>query len=82
MNIQDANIGLEIVRTKGDQVGKTGKIIEIDTVLNRVRTDWDWGLATWSKIETVEPKSIPYEITEYKLDKRTGRQTFPKYIRK
>ena len=79
MNISEAKIGLEVVRSKGDYVvGQVSVIDQIDNEKNRVHTTQGY----WVKVESFEPTSIPYEITEYKLCKRTGRQSFPKYIRK
>lgn len=61
MNIQNASIGLEVVRAKGDYVvGRVGIIEEIDTQKNRVKVSW----GTWVSISVVEPTSIPYEIIE------------------
>jgi hypothetical protein len=68
MKIENAIIGLEVVRSKGDHVvGFIGDILEIDTEKNRVRVNWTnrgaWkALKTWVKIEVIEPTSIPYEI--------------------
>jgi hypothetical protein len=61
MNIQNASIGLEVVRAKGDYVvGRVGIIEEIDIQKNRVKVSW----GTWVSISVVEPTSIPYEIIE------------------
>jgi hypothetical protein len=61
MNIQNALIGLEVVRAKGDYVvGRVGIIEEIDTEKNRVKVSW----GTWVSVSVVEPTSIPYEIID------------------
>ena len=79
MNIQDAKIGLEVVRTNGGYtVGQVSLIDQIDEKTNRVHTTQGY----WVKINGFEPTSIPYEITEAKYDKKTGRVTNPKYLRK
>ncbi len=86
MNIQTAKIGLEVVRSKGDYVvGRIGKIIEIDEIKNRARVDWNAGIGrTWVNFNSLEDASIPYEIVKDKLgfDPKTGRNIFPKYVRK
>ena len=59
MNIQDATIGLEVVRAKGDYVvGRVGNIIAIDTEKNRAQVNW----GSWVSFTVIEPTSIPYEI--------------------
>jgi hypothetical protein len=66
MNIQNATIGLQVVRSKGDYVvGRVGDIIDIDTEKNRVKVSW----GTWVSISVVEPTSIPYEIIEGYMQK-------------
>jgi predicted metal-dependent hydrolase len=66
MNIQNASIGLEVVRAKGDYVvGRVGIIEEVDTKKNRVKVSW----GTWVSISVVEPTSIPYEIIDGYMQK-------------
>ena len=66
MNIQNASIGLEVVRAKGDYVvGRVGIIEDIDTEKNKVKVSW----GTWVSISVVEPTSIPYEIIDGYMQK-------------
>ena len=59
MNIQDATIGLQVVRAKGDYVvGRVGNIIAIDAEKNRAQVSW----GSWVSFTVIEPTSIPYEI--------------------
>jgi len=77
MKIQDATIGQEVVRAKGDYVvGRVGNIIAIDAEKNRAQVSW----GSWVSFTVIEPTSIPYQIlAPYKKDKYTW--TNPKYIR-
>ena len=77
MKIQDATIGQEVVRAKGDYVvGRVGNIIAIDSEKNRAQVSW----GSWVSFTVIEPTSIPYEIIpSHKKDKYTW--TNPKYIR-
>lgn len=76
MNIIDAEISMEVVRSVGDYVvGRTGLIMDIDINANRVRVDWKGNTRTWVAVSSVEPTIIPYEIV-----KKDG--SYPKYIRK
>ena len=65
MNIQDAKIGLEIVRAKGGYVvGRVGYILDIDTENNRAQISYCstvWR-GSWVSFSVIEPTSIPYEI--------------------
>lgn len=59
MKIQDATIGQQVVRAKGDYVvGRVGNIIAIDTEKNRAQVSW----GSWVSFTVIEPTSIPYEI--------------------
>ena len=59
MNIQNATIGLEVVRSKGDYVvGRVGNIIAIDIEKNRAQVSW----GSWVSLTVIEPTSIAYEI--------------------
>lgn len=79
MNIQDVKIGLEVVRTNGGYtVGQVSEIDGIDFENQRVHTSQGY----WVKVVGFEPTSIPYEISEAKFDKKTGKVTNPKYLRK
>ena len=79
MNISEAKIGLEVVRINGGYtVGQISIIDEIDFEKQRIHTTQGY----WVKIEGFEPTSKPYEITEVKHDKKTGKVSFPKYVRK
>lgn len=79
MNITDAKIGIEVVRINGGYtVGQISIIDEIDFEKQRIHTTQGY----WVKVEGFEPTSIPYEIIEAKHDKKTGRITNPKYLRK
>jgi len=81
MNIQNATIGLEVVRAKGDYVvGRVGKVIAIDTEKNRAQVSW----GSWVSFNAIEPTSIPYEIkpaTESKDRFGYLKLTHPKYVR-
>ena len=69
--MKNAEIGQEVVRSKGDYVvGRVGTIIAIDAEKQRAQVSW----GSWVKFDVIEPTSIPYEIVETKR--------FPKYIRK
>ena len=75
MNIQNATIGLEVVRSKGDYVvGRVGNIIDIDTEKNRVKVSW----GTWVSVSVVEPTSISYQIIEGYMNKNLT-FVYPKY---
>lgn len=66
MKIENATIGLQVVRSKGDYVvGRVGNIIDIDTEKNRVKVSW----GTWVSVSVVEPTSIPYQIIEGYMQK-------------
>ena len=80
MNISEAKIGLEVVRSKGDKTGTKGIILKIEG--EKAKVDWEFLLSTSVKISDFEPTSIAYEITPMKYDKKTGRITNPKYSRK
>ncbi len=87
MNVQDASIGVRVVRSKGDYVvGRTGEIIEVDTDKKRVRVQWCINGRTWVKVDSVELESVPYEVQTFYEDKyrnrKTGNFPFPKYIKK
>ena len=59
-NIQ---IGLEVVRSKGDYVvGRIGKVVAIDFDKNRAQVQWNHENKTWVSFSVIEPTSIPYEI--------------------
>jgi hypothetical protein len=78
MNIQNATIGTEVVRSKGDYVvGNVGNIIAIDAEKNRAQVSW----GTWVSFTAIEPTSIPYTITEGSYNKKTGKHSWPKYNR-
>lgn len=89
MNYQDAQIGQEVVRSKGDYVvGRTGEIIDRDETKNRVRVAWKGENKTWVSCDSVEPTFIPYEIIRVSADEqdrrieKTGRPIWPLYRRK
>jgi len=78
MNIQNATIGQEVVRAKGDYVvGRVGNIIAIDAEKNRAQVSW----GTWVSFTAIEPTLIPYTITEGSYNKKTGKHSWPKYNR-
>jgi hypothetical protein len=88
MNIQQATIGLEVVRSKGDYVvGYTGTIIAIDAEKNRAQINWNQSNKTWVSFSSLEPTSIPYRIEpEKQIKDKHGRKgydkwVFPKYIK-
>ncbi len=56
------NIGIEVVRTKGDYVvGRVGTIVSIDET-NRAQVAWKGETTTWVSFSALAPTSIPYEI--------------------
>ena len=82
MNIQNATIGTEVVRSKGDYVvGRVGNIIAIDAEKNRAQVSWVTCWGTWVSFTAIEPTSIPYTITEGSYNKKTGKHSWPKYNR-
>lgn len=77
MNITDAKIDLEVVRSKGDYVvGRIGKIIAIDQHANRVQVAWNNLPKTWVKADVIEPTSTPYQILSGDDGKK---KSWPKY---
>lgn len=83
MKSRDAEIGTEVVRSKGDYVvGRTGTITEIDFEKNRARVKWNFEPRTWVNFNSLEPTSIPYEITPSSFDEKKYRPIHPKYKRK
>ena len=81
MNIQTAQIGQEVVRSKGDYVvGRIGNILAIDYDKNRVQVSWEsYFPTTWVKVDCVELTSIPYKITEWYTNSK-GKDINPKYL--
>tara|TARA_R110000868_G_scaffold99064_3_gene272801 strand:- start:1212 stop:1490 length:279 start_codon:yes stop_codon:yes gene_type:complete len=81
MTNSSIQIGVEVVRSKGDYVvGRIGKVIAIDTEKNRAQVDWNNNPKSWVSFSALELTSIPYEIIPpYKKDKFTW--TNPKYNR-
>jgi len=76
-------IGSEVVRSKGDYVvGRTGRVIALDTEKNRAQVEWYTASKSWVKCECLELTSIPYEIVPAKPTcKRTGRDYWQTYKR-
>lgn len=81
MNIQNAAIGLEVVRSKGDYVvGRIGNIMAIDAEKNRAQVKWNNDPKSWVSFTSLELTSTPYEIiAAYQKDKYTW--VNPKYKR-
>ena len=81
MKIQDATIGVEVVRSKGDYVvGNVGEIRAIDAEKNRAQVYWYGETVTWVSLDAMELASIPYEIIRSKVrNSKTGRYPNPKY---
>lgn len=80
MNITDAKIDLEVVRSKGDYVvGRIGKIVAIDQHANRVQVAWHHLPKTWVKVDAVEPTSTPYLILPAEIYTTGKRKSYPKY---
>lgn len=84
MHYQDAQIGQQVVRSKGDYVvGRIGEIIAKDEDKNRVRVAWEGNTRTWVSVGSVEPTFIPYEIIPGKINESNGtRISYPKYQKK
>lgn len=83
MNFQDAQIGQEVVRSKGDYVvGRIGEIIEKNEEKQRVRVAWQGENRTWVAVTSVEPTFIPYEIIPTKYNDDGKRISWPQYVRK
>lgn len=82
MNLNDAKLTMEVVRSKGDYVvGRIGNIIDLDNEKGRVRVDWRGLNKTWVKIDCIEPANIPYEIIPAKYNAFNKRIAWPKYIK-
>lgn len=80
MTITEAQIGVEVVRSKGDYVvGRTGSIVAIDADKNRAQVAWSFGPITWVALASMELASIPYEIAVTQKDKWSSK--VPKYVR-
>lgn len=78
MKIEDAKVGLTVVRSKGDYVvGRTGTILAIKN--DRVQVEWHYLSKSWVNVKVIEPTSIPYEIREVDLSGKVMR--YPKYWR-
>jgi hypothetical protein len=70
-------IGQEVVRSKGDYVvGRIGNIVAIDNEKNRVQVEWNSNNSTWVSFNSIELKSIPYEIV---YQKKSGSIKCPTY---
>lgn len=80
MTITEAQIGVEVVRSKGDYVvGRTGSIVAIDADKNRAQVAWQRETTTWVALASMELSSIPYEIAVTQKDKWSRK--VPKYVR-
>ena len=79
MTTQQATIGAEVVRSKGDYVvGRIGTIIAIDSDKNRAQVDWHSADKSWVKFDSLELTSIPFEIIPaHAINKY--KWTWPKY---
>lgn len=83
MDLSNIKTGLRVVRSKGDYVvGREGVVVALDAEKNRAQVEWDSAPKTWVSLTALEDASIPYTISEWSMDKRTGRQSYPKYSRK
>lgn len=72
-----------VVRSKGDYVvGRTGTVIDIDETNQRAQVDWDRDPKSWVSFGSLELEATPYEILPGTHNKKTGRYSNPKYIRK
>lgn len=81
--MKNAEIGEDVVRTKGDYVvGRTGKVVAIDVEKNRAQIEWKGETKTWVSFDSLEPISIPYEIIPMKFDGNGRRNSWPKYVPK
>jgi hypothetical protein len=81
MNIKNVDIGLKVVRSKGDYVvGRTGNVIEIDHEKERARVQWDGYNITWVKVDCIEPIMLPYKILPSTYDSKGRRIKWPKYV--
>ena len=70
MTISEAQIGVEVVRSKGDYVvGRTGSIVAIDADKKRAQVAWEFGPTTWVALASMELTSIPYEMLVIQKDK-------------
>lgn len=82
MNINDVNIGQELVRTDGGYVvGRRGTVLEIDTDKQRVRVQWKDEPRTWVAAKSLEPVTSPYTIKPMQFDGKGRRISWPKYIK-
>ena len=80
MTTLEAQIGVEVVRSKGDYVvGRKGLIVAIDADKNRAQVAWHKETTTWVSLASMELASIPYEIKVSQKDK-WSRKTW-KYVK-
>lgn len=80
MNIKDAEIGMEVVKAKGDNIGVVSVITDIDVQRGRMKTDFGF----WAKCECFEPAYIPFEIIPGYMKRMKNKNVWvkEKYIRK
>lgn len=81
MDVSKIKSGLRVVRSKGDYVvGREGKVVALDLEKNRAQVEWDSAPKTWVAFAYLEDASTPYRLTEFSVCKKTGRQSYPKYV--
>lgn len=74
MELNKVEIGLNVVRSKGDYVvGNIGSVIEIDYAHSRARVQWKESSRTWVKVDVIEDANIPYRIDEERRKVSVGR---------
>lgn len=81
--MSDTDLGMEVVRSKGDYVvGRTGLIIKVDAEKKRAQVNWVGNPTTWVSYGSIEPTSDPYEIIKGDFDEKKHRPIWPKYKKK
>jgi hypothetical protein len=80
MNMNQAAIGVEVVKAKGANLGVISKITQLDYINGRIKTDFGF----WAKIDCWELASIPFEIVPGFMKKMKNKNVWvgEKYVRK
>lgn len=80
MDFKQANIGMEVVKSKGSNIGVISIITELDVDKQRIKTDFGF----WAKHDCFEPANIPFEIIPGYMKKMKNKNIWvsEKYVRK
>lgn len=80
--MKNVQVSQKVVTVIGSYVGRTGTVIDVDSVKNRARVHWEEeAVKTWVSFSSIEPTSIPYMIQEGSYNPKTGRISNYKYIK-